>query len=166
MQSITFLNPNGAPSETYPGLHTNLLYTLVGTVTKAVVVTSPDPTEGKSTVCANLAVVLAQSDKSTLVIDCNLRKPVVHRIFELCNFAGVVNALVGERSPQEVWQEPLPGLEVITAGSVLPNPGELLGSRCFTQLLECVRGAFDYVLIDASPTEPVSDPPILAAQGD
>ena len=163
---VTVSEPTGAASEAYRTLRTSLFYALVDTPPKVIVTTSPGPAEGKSTTCANLAVVLAQADKNTLVMDCDLRKPVMHKIFGLRNFSGVVNVLVGERDLSEVWQEPMQGLKVITAGSMPPNPAELVGSRRFAQLLERVREEFDYVLIDAPPTELVSDPVTLATQGD
>ena len=163
---ITVLDPTSAASEDYRALRTNLLYGLVDAPPKVIVITSPGSAEGKSTTCANLAVVLTQANKSTLVIDCDLRKPAMHRIFELRNFVGMVNVLAEESELSEVWQEPLEGLKVVTAGPVPPNPAELLGSRRFSQLVARVREEFDYVLIDAPPIELVSDPAVLAAQGD
>ena len=163
---VTLLDPASVAAEDYRSLRANLLYALVDDPPKVIVLTSPGPREGKSTTCANLGVVLAQADKRTLILDCDLRKPVMHRIFELRNLRGVVNVLAGQRTLQEVWQEPLSGLKVVTVGPVPPNPTELLSSRRFAELLASVREDFDYVLIDAPPVELVSDPAILATQGD
>jgi receptor protein-tyrosine kinase len=110
--------------------------------------------------------VLAQAEKRTLLVDCDLRKPVVHKLFGLRNVQGIVNVLVGEHSLSEVWQEPLQGLKVVTTGPIPPNPAELLGSRRFAEFLASIRKDFDYVLIDAPPVQLVSDPAILASQGD
>lgn len=165
-QLVTTLDPTGVVSEDYRTLRTSLLYTLVDSPPKAIVITSPGPAEGKSTTCANLGVVLAQAEKSTLILDCDLRQSSMHSVFELRNFQGMVDILVGECSVQEAWQEPLPGLKVLTAGAMPPNPAELLGSRRFAEFLDQVRQEFDYVLLDAPPTGLVSDPTILAAQGD
>lgn len=165
-QIVTITNPTSVVSEAYRILRTNLLYTLVDTSPKAIVVTSPDSIEGKSTTCVNLGVVLAQADKNTLIMDCDFRKPGVHRAFGLPNRQGVVSALAGDCSLQEVWQEPVPGLKVATAGPIPPNPAELLASRQFADFLDQARREFDYVLIDAPPTRPVSDALILAAVGD
>jgi capsular exopolysaccharide synthesis family protein len=165
-QLITVTSPDNAASEAYRTLRTNLLYGLVDTAPKVIVVTSPSLMEGKSITCANLGVVLAQADKSTLILDCDFRKPVIHKVFGLQNLLGVEDVLVGERSLQEIWQEPLPGLKVGTAGSIPPNPTELLGSSRVTELLEQVRQEFDYVLLDVPPMRLVSDPVILATQGD
>lgn len=163
---VTVLDPKGTASEDYRTLRTNLLYALVDTPPKVIAITSPGPTEGKSTTCANLAVVLTQADKNTLIIDGDLRKPAMHRVFGVRNFAGVVNVLAGEHDLREVWHEPLTGLKVVTAGPVPPNPADLLGSRRFAQLVGQVREEFDYVLIDTPPIELVSDPAILATQTD
>jgi receptor protein-tyrosine kinase len=163
---VTMLDPNGPASEAYRTIRTNLLYSLVDLPLQVVVFTSPGPREGKSTTCANLGVVLAQADKKTLVLDCDFRKPVLHRVFGLRNLRGLVNVIAGERRLEEVWQEPLLGLKVVTVGPVPPNPAELLSSQRFAEFLERVREDFDYVLIDAPPIELVSDPAILATQGD
>ncbi|MEW6638554.1 MAG: CpsD/CapB family tyrosine-protein kinase [Actinomycetota bacterium] len=163
---ITVLDPTSVASEAYRSLRTNLLYAHVDAPPKVIVLTSPGPREGKSTTCANLGVVLAQADKRTLVVDCDFRKPVVHKTFGLRNVWGVVDVLVGQRELQDVWHEPLLGLKVLTVGSIPPNPAELLSSRRFTEFVAGVREDFDYVLIDAPPVGLVSDPAILATQSD
>lgn len=163
---VTLQDPMNGASEDYRSLRTSLLYALVDTPPKVIVMTSPGPSEGKSTTCANLAVVLAQAGKNTLILDCDLRKPAIHRAFGARNFTGVVNILVGECGLSEAWQDPLSGLKLISAGPIPPNPAELLGSMRFAQLLGQARAQFDYVLIDAPPTGPVADPAILATQGD
>ena len=163
---VTVLEPTSAAAEAYRTLRTNLLYAVVDVPPRVVTLTSPGPREGKSTACANLGVLLAQAGKSALLMDCDFRKPVLHKIFELRNFRGVVNVVTGEYGIQEVWQEPLPRLKVLPAGPIPPNPAELLGSRRFAEFLDQMRQEFDYVLIDAPPVELVSDPVILASQSD
>ena len=163
---VTITDPGSAVSEDYRILRANLLYTPVDARPRTIVVTSPNVREGKSTTCANLGVVLAQAKKSTLVMDCDFRKPALHKIFGLRNQQGVVSALAGDCSMQGAWQEPLPGLKLVSAGPIPPNPAELLDSKQFTDLLDCVYREFDYVLIDAPPVRPVSDTLVLAAMGD
>ena len=164
---VTLSDPGGIAAEAYRTLRTSLLYTLIDTPPKVIVLTSPGMGEGKSTTCANLAVVLSQAGKSTLVMDCDLRKPMMHKIFGLRNFYGLVNALVGDEDlPETWWQEPVSGLKVSPTGSVPPNPAELLGSKRFGRLLAHAREQFDYVLVDAPPVGLVSDPAILATQAD
>jgi len=111
-------------------------------------------------------VALAQADRSTLIVDCDLRRPIVHKIFGLHNDRGIVAILADERSWREVCQEPLPGLKVIAVGPIPPNPTELLSSRRFAEFLDQARQEFDYVLIDTPTTNLFPDSAVVAAQGD
>ncbi len=163
---VTIADPTGVASEAYRTIRTNLLYSLVDNPPKVVALTSPGQGEGKSTTCANLGVVLAQAAKRTLILDCDLRRPVIHKYFGLRNLHGIMDVLAGEHNLQEVWHEPVEGLQVVPVGPVPLNPAEVLGSQRFSRLLAGVREEFDYVLIDASPIGPVSDPAILATQVD
>ena len=163
---VTILDPASAASGDYHSLGATLAYALVDNPPKVIVLTSPGPREGKSTTCANLGVALAQADRSTLIVDCDLRRPIVHKIFGLHNDSGIVAILAEERSWREVCQEPLPGLKVIAAGPIPPNPTELLSSRRFAEFLDQARQEFDYVLIDTPATDLVPDPAVVAAQGD
>lgn len=166
MRLVTILDPTSATSEAYRSLRTNLIYTSVDEPSKVIVLTSPGPGEGKSTVCANLGVVLAQAGKSPLIIDCDFRNPAMHKFFGLRNLYGLVDVLAGEYSLQETWKEPVEGVKVITVGHLPPNPAELVGTGRFSEFLVSVRQQFDYILIDSPPVGRVSDPAILAAQGD
>jgi capsular exopolysaccharide synthesis family protein len=117
-------------------------------------------------VCANLGVVLAQSHKNTLVVDCDLRRPALHRLFGLRNIWGLASVLLGERDLQEVCNDVLPSLKIATAGPIPPDPAEVLGSQRFADFLAQARESFDYVLLDCPPVHAVADPLILAAQAD
>src|SRR5829696_2644606 len=123
---VPTLDPTSGVSEVYRSLRTNLLYSAVAKPLKAIVMTSPGQGEGKSTTCANLGVVLAQAAKNVLILDCDLRRPVMHKFFSLRNFYGIVEVLIKERQLQEVWTEPVEGLHVVTVGRIPPNPTELL----------------------------------------
>jgi capsular exopolysaccharide synthesis family protein len=163
---VTISEPYSPASEAYRTLRTNLLYTHVDNPPKVLVISSPGPREGKSTICANLGVVLAQLKKNVLMIDCDLRRPVLHKILGLRNLLGLVNVLAEEHSPQEVWHEPLAGLRVLTVGPIPPNPADLLSSQRFAEFIRQATGEFDYVLIDSSPIEVVSDYAVLATLSD
>jgi capsular exopolysaccharide synthesis family protein len=163
---VTILDPTSAASEDYRSLRATLVYALEDNPSKVIVLTSPGPREGKSTTCANLGVALAQADRSTLILDCDLRRPMMHKIFGQRDDWGIVAILAEERSWQEVCQEPLPGLKVIAAGPTPHNPTELLSSRRFAEFLDQARQEFDYILIDTPATDLVSDPAVIAAQGD
>ncbi len=165
---VTVLDPSGVAAAAYHHMRANLLHKLAGTLSSVLLITSPGFGEGKSSVCANLGVVLAQTGKNTLVLDCDLRRPTTHGILGLRNTHGVVDVLLGERKLEEVCQEPFPtlGLKVLTVGPLPPDPAAILGSQNFSKLLDDVREQFDYVLVDSSPTNVVSDVAVLAAQAD
>ena len=127
---VTISDPSGEASEAYRSLRTNLFYAIVDDPpNKVILLAGPSSRMGKSTTCADLGVVLAQADRSTLIVDCDLRKPVLHKIFGLRNAYGLMDVLAGEREPEEVWQEPVEGLCVLPAGPIPPNPAEVLAAR-------------------------------------
>jgi len=163
---MTLKEPDSAASEAFRAVRTNLFYSLVDEPPKVITVTSPHAREGKSTVCANLGVVLAQAEKNTLVVDCDLRRPVLHNFFGTPNLRGIVNFLAGEVGLEEVWVDPLPGLRLISVGPIPRHPAEILSSRCFVEFLDQAREGIDYVLLDAPPTQVVADAATIAAQGD
>lgn len=163
----TVEDPAGSASEAYRTLRTNLLYAVVDRPPQTILLTSCGPAEGKSTTCANLGIVMAQAEKKVLIMDCDLRKPALHKIFGLRNFRGAVNVLAGEHSLHDAVQDgPEEGLKVLTVGSIPPNPAELLSSERFAGLMRQVRQEYDYVLLDAPPIELVSDASILASHTD
>lgn len=151
--------------EAFKNVRTNLLFTLATTESKAVTITSAMPSEGKSTTTANLAIVLAQTGAQVLLMDCDLRKPVVHREFKLSNDKGVTSVLCGmDKIEEAVNQNVNPNLDVITAGPLSPNPSELLGSAQMSDLLKIVQKAYDYVVVDTPPVNVVSDALLIAQQ--
>jgi capsular exopolysaccharide synthesis family protein len=102
------------------------------------------------------------------VIDCDLRRPVIHEIFGLHSIGGLVDVVVGQRDLQEACQEPLPGLnlQVLTVGALPPNPAEFVASRRFAEFLDAARQEFDHILLDSSPMGQFSDPTVIATQAD
>jgi capsular exopolysaccharide synthesis family protein len=163
---VTLLDPAGAPSEAYRSLRTSLFYAVMDAPPTVILMTSPGSADGKSTTCANLAVVLAQAGKETLLVDGDLREPSLHKFFGVPNVSGLVNVLSGEYDLSEACTEPFPGLKMLSAGPIPPYPTELLSSGRFAEFVGQARRLFDYVLIDSPPTELVSDPMIIAAKAD
>jgi len=147
-------------------LRTNLFYAAVDSPPKVILLTAPGSGEGKTNVCANLGVVLAQANKKVLILDCDWRKPTMHKVFKLRNISGIVNVLASERRLEEVWHEPVLELKMISAGPPPPDPTGLLESRSFAEALDQVRREFDYVLIDTPPVNTVSDALILSGRAD
>jgi signal peptidase I len=160
------LGPTDVAWEAYSQLGASLLHSEVDDPPKVILLTSPGPDEEKSAICANLGAALAQAGKRTLVVDCDFRKPAVHKAFGLRNLLGMADVLEGWREPQEVWEEPLERLKVITAGSIVPNPVDLLSGRRLSEFLAHTRREFDCVLIDSPPSGLFSDTAILAVQAD
>jgi Mrp family chromosome partitioning ATPase len=122
---VTLLDPAGEASEAYRSLRTGLLYAVADAPPTVILITSPGLKDGKSTTCANLAVVLAQAGKDTLVIDGDLHQPSLHEIFGVPNVNGMVNVLSGEYDLSEAWEvctEPEPRLKLLSAGRPPPQP--------------------------------------------
>jgi capsular exopolysaccharide synthesis family protein len=163
---VTMMDPASPSAEAYRTLRTNLLYKFVDSPPKVIAITSPGRREGKTTTCANLGVALAQADNNTLIVDCDLRAPDVHKVFGLRNPYGIVDVLSGEQDLQGVCHVPVPGLKVLSTGPIPPYPAELLSSRRFVELMDQVRTQFDYVLVDTPPMQAVSDPLIIAPKSD
>jgi len=156
--------PNSAIAESFRTLRTNLLLTNIDSGLKSILVTSADRGEGKSTICANLAVVMAQTEKRILLLDCDLRLPSQHKLFNLSRDEGVTN-IVGryiEDTDLDLGEESIPGLTVIGSGPPPPNPSEFLSSNRFRSFLKRVEKEFDTVIVDAPPIGLVTDAAILS----
>lgn len=157
--------PNSAIAEAFRTLRTNLVLTNIDQGLGSIVVTSADRGEGKSTICANLSVIMAQAEKRILLIDCDLRLPSQYKLFDLPHERGLTT-LVGnydENSEIDLGDENLPGLTVIGSGPPPPNPSEFLGSNRFRAFLARVSQNFDTVILDAPPVGLVTDAAILSA---
>jgi len=130
-------------------------------------ITSSGPREGKSSTIANLAVSMAQAGKSVLVIDSDMRNPTQHKLFGLDNRQGLSVALTQDQDFQTFVRETaVPGVMVITAGPIPPNPAELVGSKRMKRLIKEFSEQFDMVLIDTPPIIAVTDAAILAQEVD
>lgn len=164
MQTVTLKNiaKDYRSNEAYKTLRTNLEFS--GSDNKAIVLTSSTPNEGKSTVSIGLALALVESGKRVLFVDADLRKSVLvgrHRVTE--EVKGLSHYLSGQADLNDVicrTQEP--GLFVIFAGVVPPNPSELLGQKRFAHLIENAKANYDYVIIDAPPLGSVIDAAVIS----
>jgi tyrosine-protein kinase Etk/Wzc len=126
-------------------------------------VTSAAPTDGKTTVAANLAIVFAQTGDRILIIDADLRRPKIHSMFGLRKSPGLTDCLVGKSSPKDViHRDTHENLDVLCCGMAAPNPAEILGSRKMKEFLEQLKGQYDYILFDSAPVLAVTDSPVLA----
>ena len=155
-------------SEAYRVIRTNIQFSgTVGKKLKSIVITSTIASEGKSTTISNLGVVLAQAGYKTLILDCDFRKPVLHKIFKLRN-VGLTNCITSGENIEDFIQESNveKNLFVLTSGVIPPNPSEILGSKEMESLIRTLEQRFDYVLIDMPPVMPVTDTLVLAGKVD
>ncbi|AEB75386.1 CpsD/CapB family tyrosine-protein kinase [Clostridium botulinum] len=154
--------PKSIAAEAYRTLRTNIQYSSFDKELKTIIVTSSGPSEGKSTTSGNLALSMAQSDRKVLLVDCDLRKPTVHKKFHISNEKGLSNYLVGEALFEEVIVKYNENLSLLPAGTIPPNPAEMVASKKMKSFLDSLKGKFDCVLIDTPPVIAVTDAQILS----
>lgn len=155
-------------SEAYRHLRTSLLLSSAGQPPRTVLVTSSQPSEGKTTTAVNTAITLAQTGAEVLILDCDLRRPRVHAHFNLPNNRGLTNYLAGDAQLDELIQASkfIPNLKVMTSGAIPPNPAELLGSDDMRRLLAVLSERFTHIIIDSPPTISFTDAAILSTLTD
>ena len=160
---VTHHDPMGAASEAFRVLRTNLQFMGLDKPLKSILVTSATPGEGKSTVSSNLAVAFAQTGAKVCLVDADLRRPMVAKLFGIDNWAGLTSALIGQAGIDgSLRTTDVQGLTVLTSGPIPPNPSELLGSGRMSRLLEELEQRFDMVLVDTPPVLAVTDAAVLA----
>ncbi|HEV7891438.1 MAG TPA: polysaccharide biosynthesis tyrosine autokinase [Pyrinomonadaceae bacterium] len=155
-------------AEAYRHLRTSLLLSSAGQPPRTILVTSSQPSEGKTTTAVNIATMLAQTGAEVLVLDCDLRRPRVHAHFGVGNARGVTNYLSGDANVGDIVQssERLPNLKVITSGPVPPNAAELLGSDEMRKLLYVLSENFTHIVVDSPPAISFTDASILSTMVD
>src|SRR5262249_8720879 len=160
-------DPRSTASEAYRTLRTNIQFAGLDKPCRSILVTSATAGEGKTTTTANLGVVVAQAGSRVCLVDSDLRRPSLHRIFDLDNGRGLTTALLEDLPFADVaLPTQVTGLSVLTSGPLPPNPSELVGSKRMRELVEGAFSSFDLVLCDSPPILAVSDPVALAAQCD
>lgn len=158
--------PKSITAESYRSLRTNIQYSSIDKQVKTLVVTSSNAGEGKSTVAGNLAYTFFQSGKRVLIIDCDLRKPSLHRKFNVSNEVGLTDVLVGTSELNKVMKKIDDNLYLLTTGTLPPNPAEIIGSNTMESFLEECKINFDYIILDTPPILPVTDSKLLAIKAD
>ena len=155
-------------AESYRHLRTSLLLSSAGQPPKTILVTSSQPSEGKTTTAINTAFMLAQTGAEVLIIDCDLRRPRLHTQFEVANSKGLTTWLSGEKDLDNLLQvcSKTPNLKILTSGPVPPNPAELLGSEEMRRLLAQLSERFAHIIIDSPPAISFTDASILSTMVD
>ncbi len=158
--------PKSITAEAYRTLRTNIQYSSFDKEVRVIVVTSSEAGEGKSTTAGNLAISFSQAQKKTVMIDCDLRKPSLHKKFRISNMVGLSDLLKGRESLKEAVHKYNDYLDILTSGKVPPNPAEMLGSRSMENLLEKLKEEYDIIIIDSAPLQAVTDAQILSRKAD
>lgn len=162
---IVHTHPMSVAAESCRTVRTNLMFMAADSPSKTMVVTSANARDGKTTVATNIAIALAQSGQRVLLVDADLRRPRIHKAFELDNQTGLTSTLVGERTLAQVTRDVgIDKLSVVTCGPLPPNPAELLHTKQFARLLEEAAAQYDRVIFDSPPLRAVTDAAILAPQ--
>lgn len=168
-QLIALTTPRSVLTEGYRTLRTNIQFSSLDRPVAALMVTSASPGEGKSTTAANLAVVMAQSGKRTVLVDTDLRRPVLHEVFGVPNSMGLTTALLqapGSDLTPFLQPTACEGLWLMTTGPLPPNPSEMLGSQRMADLVAQLRREFDLAVFDSPPVLAVTDAAVLSRQMD
>jgi non-specific protein-tyrosine kinase len=165
---VTLQEPFSQTTEAYRRVRSNVQYMAVDQPIRSILITSPDPGVGKSVTAVNLAVIMAQANLNTILVDADLRRPTVHKFFTISNLGGLSSLL---HSPTlelngELRDTGIDNLRVITSGPLPPNPAELLSSQKMVHLLRCLEEMADVIIFDSPPTLAVTDAAALANQVD
>ncbi len=164
---VVHVAPHSAVAECCRTIRTNLAFMSTDTPLRAIAVTSPGPSEGKSTLAMSLAITMAHSGKRVLLLDTDMRRPRLHKAFGVNSRVGLTSVLAGERSMEESIQTTMvEGLWLLPCGPIPPNPSELLHTASFSRLLAQLKEGFDIVVLDSPPVGVVIDAAIIGPQVD
>ncbi|VXB83450.1 Putative tyrosine-protein kinase YveL [Exiguobacterium sp. 8H] len=164
---VTLSNPSSEISEGYRTIRTNLEFLSISYKLQMITITSATAGEGKSTTATNLSIAYAQLGKKVILVDCNMRRPVIHQVFRFKECKGLSDILVGGVSLDDALQETgIPGLTLLTVGTIPPNPTELLASSKTKELFSDLRNRFEVIIIDSPSMMQVPDTRLLAGISD
>jgi non-specific protein-tyrosine kinase len=165
---VTLTNSRAPAAEAYRALRTNLMFYSLDTPISTLVITSPVPDESKSNVAANLAVTLAQGGHQTILVDCDMRKPVQHELWGLKNDCGLTNMLLDKAAFENppLQSSGVDNLAILTSGDLPPNPADVIGSKRMDEVIEALKTTAEYVLFDVPPALAVTDAALLGLKVD
>jgi polysaccharide biosynthesis transport protein len=160
-------DPRGGVAEAARAIRTNILFMSPDAPYRRLLVGSAVPSEGKTTVACSIAIAMAQAGQRVALIDCDLRRPRLHRIFGSKNETGVTSVLLEpDTLDSAILDSPVPNLRVLTSGPIPPNPAELLHSDTFGRLLQELDKRFDRIVLDSPPLVPVTDAAVISTRVD
>ena len=161
------IEPTSPEAEAYKTIRTAIYFGVPEGKARTILVTSPAPNDGKTTLVSNLAITMAQAGQRTLIMDCDFRKPRQHEIMDVPQEPGLCNVLARQAQLTEVLQRTqIEGLDVLACGAIPVNPSEMLNSPLFNEIMEKLLQRYDRVVIDSPPVMPVTDARILGALSD
>ncbi|MCP5101541.1 MAG: CpsD/CapB family tyrosine-protein kinase [Chloroflexi bacterium] len=166
MSLITLTDPRSPLSEAYRTLRTNLSFFSLDNPIQTLVLTSAAADESKSMTIANLAVTMAQGGRKTILVDCDLRRPSLHTLFNLNQEPGFTNMVLDKTTEPILQETGIEHLWLLPAGPQPPNPADLLGSKMVDQIIEKLAEKADIILFDAPPVVAVTDAAVLGAKVD
>lgn len=158
--------PKSIEAESYRILRTNIMYSSFDKEIKRILVTSAEPGEGKSITSGNLALAFAHDEKKVILIDCDLRRPSLHKKFRISNNKGLSDAIINKDKLSDFIQKRTEYLDILTAGKITPNPSEMLGSQAMSSLLDELSNIYDVIVLDSPPVLAVTDAQILSTKTD
>jgi polysaccharide biosynthesis transport protein len=160
-------HPFSYVNESYQSICTALFFSLPQRPPRTILITSAQPKEGKTATAANVALTLAQSGASVLLIDADLRNGHCHRLLSLENGSGLTQALAGDRNASEfIKRTAIPNLSLLSRGAIPPNPARLLGSEKMQQILASLERDFAFIIVDSAPILPISDTVLISTKVD
>lgn len=159
-------DPKSVVAESYKTLRTNIEYSSLDKKIKSIVITSAGVGEGKSMTACNLALSFAQENKKVILIDCDLRRPSIHKKFMISNLLGMSDILVGKSKIEDAVYKYNDNLSILSSGVVPPNPSEMLGSNQLGTLIETLKESYDVIILDSAPLQAVTDAQLLSAKAD
>ncbi len=164
---VSHNNPKGTIAEAFRVVRTAILLSPSSNKAKCILITSTQPKEGKTFVATNLAICLSQLNKRVALVDCDLRNPMIHKIFKVNNNIGISSFLTQQKKFEEIYiKTPINNLFIIPIGTRPHRPAELLSSPTFQELIEKLKQEFDFVVIDSPPIMPIADTAIIAPYSD
>jgi len=164
---VTIHSPKSIASESYRGIRTGILFSSADTTPQVIMVTSAGPKEGKTVLSANLSVCMANAGSGTLLVDGDMRRPRIHKLFEIDRKIGLSSILVGTESPENaIVASSIQGLDILPVGPIPPNPSEIVGSKKMELFLNDLRKKYSRIIIDSPPISAVTDAVALAQMVD
>lgn len=159
-------NPNSMEAEAYKTIRTYIEYSSVRSRIKTLLITSPDSKDGRSTVCGNLGLAFSEYGKSVIILDCDFRKPSLHKLFNIPNNLGLIDIIKDPNKLEDAINYYNSNISIITSGTIQPNPSEILGSEKMDDLLKVLSGKYDIILLDSPPIGVVTDAQVLSTKTD